>query len=88
MDYRYLITYFNEPIAIADTHIQALTAIRDDIRLHKTNRQDYDYVALRYYHENKNENPEDTYYKTLMNQPYSSELMNQPYSSELMCSEE
>lgn len=75
MDYRYLITYFNEPIAIADTQIQALTAIRDDIRLHQTNRQDYDYVALRYYHENKNEDLQDTYYKTLMNQLYSSELM-------------
>lgn len=75
MDYKYLITYFNEPIAIADTETQALTAIREDIRQHRTNRQDYDFVALRYYHENKNENLEDTYYKTLMNQLYSSELM-------------
>lgn len=75
MDYKYLVTYFNEPIAIADTQIQALTAIRDDIRQHQTNRQDYDYVALRYYRENKNENLQETYYKTLMNQLYSSELM-------------
>lgn len=75
MNYKYLIQYLNEPIAIADTEAQALTAIRDDIRLHQTNRQDYDFVALRYYHENKNENLQDTYYKTLMNQLYSSELM-------------
>ena len=75
MDYKYLVTYFNEPIAIADTEAQALMAIRDDIRLHQTNRQDYDFVALRYYHENKNENLQDTYYKTLMNQLYSSKLM-------------
>lgn len=75
MNYRYLIQYLNEPIAIADDDISALKAIYEDIKFHKTKREDYNIVALRYYHENKNENLEDTYYKTLMNQLYSSKLM-------------
>lgn len=75
MNYKYLIQYFDEPIAIADDDTSALRAIYEDIKFHKTKREDYNIVALRYYHENKNENPEDTYYKTLMNQLYSSEFM-------------
>lgn len=75
MDYKYLIQYLNEPIAVADDDTSALKAIYEDIKFHKTKREDYNIVALRYYQEDKNENPEDIYYKTLMNNLYSSELM-------------
>lgn len=47
--YEYLILYFNEPIGIAATERGALKAILEDIKLHKTKREDYEIVALKYY---------------------------------------
>ena len=49
--YEYLITYFNEPIAIACNETYALRAIVDYMKYHKdTKREDYDIVPLKYYY--------------------------------------
>lgn len=51
MNYKYLIQYFNEPIAVADDDTSALKVIYEDIKFHKTKREDYNIVGLKYYKE-------------------------------------
>ena len=51
MNYKYLIQYLNEPIAVADDDTSALKAIYEDIKFHKTKKEDYNIVGLKYYKE-------------------------------------
>lgn len=54
--YEYLVLYYGDPYVIAATETDALKAILEDIKIHKTKREDYTIQALKYYRNEEFEN--------------------------------
>ena len=55
MSYKYLITYYGEPLGIADTEKKAKKIIKNYRRYNNTSKDGYSVDAVRYYKEKKNE---------------------------------